>query len=44
MATGTGARKQNLQSIEKKGKLLNLVKIEVRKVQRRINQPPHPTQ
>ena len=44
MATGTGARKQNLQSIEKNGKLLNLVKTGVRKVQRRINQHPHPTQ
>lgn len=31
MATGAGARKQNLQSIEKNGKLLNLVKIGVRK-------------
>lgn len=42
MATGTGARKQNLQSIEKNGKLLNLVKIGVRKVKRRINQFPPP--
>ena len=44
MATGTAARKQNLQSIEKNGKLLNLVKTGGRKVQRRINQHPHPTQ
>lgn len=43
MATGTEATKQNLQNIEKNGKLLNLVKIVVRKVQRRINQPLHPT-